>query len=62
MTEVEKTIAFVREQHAHAANRRRWKRRLANFGFAIEPSDHGPVITALPDRAVICPLPLDLRA
>lgn len=62
MTEVQKTIEFVRAQRAHAANRKLWKRRLAKFGFAIENSENGPVIAALPDRAVICPLPLDLQA
>ena len=62
MTEIQKTIAFVREQRAHADTRRRWKRRLASFGYAIAPSAKGPVITALPDGDVICLLPPDLKA
>lgn len=61
MTEIQETIAFVREQRARAENWRRWKKRLANFGYAIARTDDGPVITALPDGKVICPLPADLR-
>jgi len=62
MTEVQKTVEFVREQRLHSRNRRHWKRRLANFGFAIDTSDDRLVITALPDGEIVCPLPLDLQA
>lgn len=62
MTEIQKTVCFVREQHRHARNARHWKRRLAAFGFAIAHTDDGAVITALPKGKVVCPLPTDLCA
>lgn len=61
-SEVEKIVAFVRDQRRHARNRRHWKRRLAAFGFAIEPSEGTPMILALPERDVVCALPSDLHA
>lgn len=62
MTEIEKTVALVREQHGRARNSRQWKRRLAAFGFAIEPTDDGLMIAKLPRRTVVCPVPQDLLA
>lgn len=62
MTEVQKTIEFVREQRRHARDWRHWKRRLAAFGFAIADTEAGPVIAMLPKGKVVCALPGDLRA
>jgi hypothetical protein len=61
-SETRKIVAFVREQREHAHSRRHWKRRLAAFGFAIEDTEDGPMISMLPKRRVICPLPQDLHA
>jgi ribose 5-phosphate isomerase RpiB len=61
MSEIQKTVEFVRDQRHHARNWRDWKRRLAAFGFAIEKTGDGPMIMALPHREVICALPRDLR-
>lgn len=62
MSEIEKTVAFVREQRRHSRNWRHWKKRLAAFGFAIEKTREGTMIIAMPQRAVVCPLPGDLLA
>lgn len=61
MSEQQKTLAFALEQYRLARNWRDWKRRLAAFGFGIEKAAEGAVITALPERNVVCALP-DLAA
>ena len=60
--EIEKIVAFVRDQRRHAATRRQWKRRLAGFGFTIAQTADGPVIATLPRRRPVCPLPPELLA
>ncbi|OIP85905.1 MAG: hypothetical protein AUK37_03665 [Rhodobacterales bacterium CG2_30_65_12] len=62
MTEVQKTIEFVRLQRRHARDWRHWQRRLAAFGFAIAETKAGPMIARLPKGKVVCALPGDLLA
>lgn len=57
MSENQKTLAFALEQYRLARNWRDWKRRLAAFGFGVEKADNVTVITALPERNVVCTLP-----
>lgn len=50
-------LDFVIKQRAHVLSFREWKHRLAGFGFSIDKTDAGHVITKLPGRRQVCRLP-----
>ncbi|RME15251.1 MAG: hypothetical protein D6801_07765 [Alphaproteobacteria bacterium] len=57
--EKQKIVDFVTEQCARAGAPRRWRRRLAAFGFTIEKTENGPMIALLPKRKIVCPFPTE---
>ena len=50
-------LDFVIKQRAHVLSFREWKHRLAGFGFSIDQTDAGHVITTLPGHRRVCKLP-----
>lgn len=61
-SEVTRIVDFVRLQHGRTRSKRRFKRRLAAFGFTIENTDKGPMIALLPWHRIVCPLPAEISA
>lgn len=55
--EQRRTIDFVIEQRALARSDRAWRRRLAQFGYAVENVDEGHQVTWLPYRRPVCVVP-----
>jgi hypothetical protein len=55
--ERQRTLDFVMEQRALVNSDRAWKRRLAQFGFGIDPTDDGHRVSWLPHRRTICVVP-----
>ncbi|MEP4195444.1 MAG: hypothetical protein ABJL99_07375 [Aliishimia sp.] len=56
-TEVMKIVTREREQ---ALSAREWNFRLAGYGYAIEETAHGKVVTTVPNGEEICDLPEEL--
>ena len=50
-------LEFVIKQRAHVLSFREWKHRLAGFGFGIDETEKGHVITMLPSHRRVCLLP-----
>ncbi|WP_421701955.1 hypothetical protein [Aliiroseovarius sp.] len=56
-TEQANILDFVIKQRAHVLSFREWKHRLAGFGFSIDKTEAGHMITTLPARRRVCKLP-----
>jgi len=50
-------LDFVIKQRAHVLSFREWKHRLAGFGFSIDRTEQGHMITMLPGHRRVCRLP-----
>jgi len=60
--ETRKIIDFVSEQYLRSESVLHWRKRLPNFGFAIEDTDDGMMIAMLPKRTLVCAVPAGLIA
>lgn len=56
-TETASILDFVIKQRAHVLSFREWKHRLAGFGFSIDQTTQGHMITKLPGHRRVCSLP-----
>lgn len=56
-SEKDNILEFVVRQRAHVLSFPEWKHRLAGFGFSIDETDKGHMITLLPTRRRVCMLP-----
>ncbi len=57
-----KLVDFVLQERSKVLSMREWKHRLAGYGYAIDDTDHGPVIATLPHHREVCALPAEMSA
>lgn len=61
-TIVSKVLTLLEAERQKAVSPREWQHRIAGYGYAIKHTDHGDMITTLPQGREICALPAQLSA
>ena len=55
-TLVSEVRSFVMDQRKLCVSDREWKHRLRGYGYAVNITDHGTVLTTLPHGIEVCTL------